>query len=131
MKLKVIDNENFAMRLNTDYDEEIQSLNLRKKKTMLYKIKEEEKDENIIRENDNNKYRNPKISIKEILKNIKQKFFYQKYNKYYYNINKKICNQIGKEKPSIYGYFQINNIMKGKRCRLKVEFDEYNFYLFF
>ena len=101
---------------------------IKKKKTMLYKIKEEEKDENIIRENDNNKYRNPKISIKEILKNIKQKFFYQKYNKYYYNINKKICNQIGKEKPSIYGYFQINNIMKGKRCRLKVEFDEYNFY---
>ena len=101
-----------------------------KQKTQLYKIKEEEKDDKddntAIKENE--KFQKPKIPLKKIEQKIKKKYFYDKYNIIYYITNKKVCSESGLVKPSLYGYYQINNIMNNKKCRLKLELDEFNYY---
>ena len=97
------------------------------KQNKLYKIFEEEKGENNMSNNlENDFIRKPKKSLKELY-NIIKKRFYNKYNKYYTE-TKMMTYDWGTEKPTIYGYYQINNLFNNKKCRIKVYYDEFNSY---
>ena len=100
----------------------------------------------IIRENNNNnneniqikednKFKSDKISkftsktnqsFSQIEKIIYRKFFNQ-YIKYYFSYNKKNDDNES-EKVTIYEYYQANNIISNKKCKLKVIFQEYKLY---
>ena len=97
------------------------------KKNKLYEIFEEEKGENNMSNNIENDFiRKPKKTWKELYNIIKRRF-YNKYNKYYTE-TKMMTYDWGFEKPSIYGYYQINNLFYNKKCRIKVYYDEFNCY---
>lgn len=97
------------------------------KKNKLYEIFEEEKGENNMSNNIENDFiKKPKRSLKELY-NIIKKRFYNKYNKYYTE-TKMMTYDWGFERPSIYGYYQINNLFYNKKCRIRVYYDEFNCY---
>ena len=94
-----------------------------KMENKLYEIFEEEKGENMI---DNDLIRKPNISLKNIYKYISKRFL-NKYLKHYTD-TKIIIKDIGSEKPIIYDYYQINNLLENKKCKLKALHNEYNYY---
>ena len=65
----------------------------------------------------------------QLEKNVIKKF-YNNYTKYYYSL-KKINDDKVDEKISIYDYYQIYNITSNKKCKLKIDFNEYNQYFNF
>ena len=97
---------------------EIKSKLLKKKTNTLFKIFEEDKEKNNI----DNKII-PKLSLKEIHKIVYNRF-YNEYKKHYINIQS-IRSNPGSEKPTVYGYYQINNLLENKKCVIKVNYDEF------
>ena len=93
-----------------------------KMQNKLYEIFEEEKGENM----DNDLIRKPNISLKNIYKYISKRFL-NKYLKHYTD-TKIIIKDVGDEKPIIYDYYQINNLLENKKCKLKVLHNENNCY---
>ena len=93
-----------------------------KMQNKLYEIFEEEKGENM----DNDLIRKPNISLKNIYKYISKRFL-NKYLKHYTD-TKNIIKDVGDEKPIIYDYYQINNLLENKKCKLKVLHNENNCY---
>ena len=59
------------------------------------------------------------------LEKIVFKKFYDNYTKYYYSF-KKINDDNDNEKVSIYDYYQLDNITSNKKCKIKIDFNEYN-----
>ena len=97
---------------------EIKTKLLKKKTNTLFKIFEEDKEKNNI---DNKLI--PKLSLKEIHKIVYNRF-YNEYKKHYINIQS-ISSNPGSEKPTVYGYYQINNLLENKKCIIKVNYDEF------
>ena len=97
---------------------EIKSKLLKKKTNTLFKIFEEDKEKNNI----DNKLK-PKLTLKELHKIIYKRFF-NEYKKHYINI-RSISSNPGTEKPTVYGYYQINNLLENKKCEIKVNYDEF------
>ena len=58
------------------------------------------------------------------------KKFYTNYTKYYYSF-KKVNGDNENEKITIYDYYQVDNIISNKKCKLKIDFNEYNQYFNF
>jgi hypothetical protein len=93
----------------------------------------ENKDNKENKENNNiiNKLKNYNFStsIKPFhqLEKIVYTKFVQNYTKYFLNV-KKINDENENDKVSIYDYFQGNNIIFNKKCRLKVLIQEYTKY---
>ena len=108
--------KNFSVR-----KKEFKTKLLKKRTNILFRIFEEEKEKNI-NINNNNKYK-PKLSLKEIERIIHNRF-YKEYKKHYINM-KSISINLGTEKPTVYGYYQINNLIENKRCEIKLNYDEF------
>ena len=99
---------------------------LKKRTNILIRILEEEKEkEKNINLNQNNKYDKykPKLSLKELHKIISNRF-YNEYKKHYINM-KSISSNPGSEKPTVYGYYQINNLIENKKSEIKINYDEF------
>lgn len=96
--------------------------NFKKMKTSLYEIYEEKK----VGKKSNIFISNPKLSMLQIKKIISRKF-YNEYKKHYINI-KSVKSNLGKELPTVYGYYQINNLLENKICKIKLFYDEFHYY---
>ena len=97
------------------------------KTNKLYEIFEEEKGENLSYNNmENHLIRKPKKSLKDLCK-IASKRFNNKYNKYYTE-TKIMTSDKGIIRPNFYGYYQINDLLEHKHCKIKVYYDEFNIY---
>ena len=100
---------------------EVKSKLLKKRTNTLFQIFEEEKEKNI-NNNNINKYK-PKLSLKELHKIISSRF-HNEYKKHYINM-KSITSNPGTERPTIYGYYQINNLIENKKCEIKLYYNEF------
>ena len=105
---------------------------LRKYTTVIKENKNNNENIQIKYKNKFNKYKNKNIanitskkiqSFKQIEKNIYMKFNKQ-YTKYYFD-SIYINDDNENEKMNIYDYYQTNNIISNKKCKLKIVFHEY------
>ena len=95
----------------------------RKLKTSLYDIYQQKKVGKI----KNIFIAKPKLTMRQI-KQIISKKFYSQYKKHYINI-KSLSTNPGNELPTIYGYYQINNLLEKKNCKIKIFYDEFQLYV--